>query len=239
MSKEEKSNILDQHKSLYDGYVTKYNQESNQSPLYVQDFANDKNGITLNNKGEVKPYTNFKINESHTGLDMIGGDPHDQSEYKYRHLKNGTVDIDSVEDTNEDNVEFMHDVLPSPNEDEFDYETFGKFADEMKNNDDQYEYDIDELEDYSTDGLYSDNDETEDGDFGFESPFCKSCEGTGCEECDESGMKRNQIGLEVDDENYNFSDDLDISNVDEEKQYDVLLRITESLDMFKRFKKYN
>ena len=62
MSKEEKSNILDQHKSLYDGYVTKYNQESNQSPLYVQDFANDKNGITLNNKGEVKPYKNFKIN---------------------------------------------------------------------------------------------------------------------------------------------------------------------------------
>ena len=159
MSKEEKSNILDQHKSLYDGYVTKYNQESNQSPLYVQDFANDKNGITLNNKGEVKPYTNFKINESHTGLDMIGGDPHDQSEYKYRHLKNGTVDIDSVEDTNEDNVEFMHDVLPSPNEDEFDYETFGKFADEMKNNDDQYEYDIDELEDYSAEQMNDDEDE--------------------------------------------------------------------------------
>jgi hypothetical protein len=27
----------------------------------------------------------------------------------------------------------------------------------------------------------------------FESPFCKSCEGTGCEECDGSGMKRNSI----------------------------------------------
>ena len=155
MSKEEKSNILDQHKSLYDGYVTKYNQETNKSPLYVQDFANDKNGITLNNKGEVKPYTNFKINES--PLDRIADGPVD--------LKNGTVDIDSVEDTNEDNVEFMHDVLPSPNEDEFDYETFGKFADEMKNNDDQYEYDIDKLEDYSTDGLYSDDDETEDDEF--------------------------------------------------------------------------
>ena len=42
---------------------------------------------------------------------------------------------------------------------------------------------------------YGDDDETEDGDFGFESPFCKSCEGTGCEECDGSGMKRNHIGL--------------------------------------------
>ena len=33
----------------------------------------------------------------------------------------------------------------------------------------------------------------DDEDFGFESPFCKSCTGTGCKECDESGMKRNSI----------------------------------------------
>jgi len=33
----------------------------------------------------------------------------------------------------------------------------------------------------------------EEEDFGFESPFCKSCEGTGCEECDGSGMKRNSV----------------------------------------------
>ena len=43
MTKEERSNILDQHKTIYDGYVTRYNQESNQYPLYVQDLANDKN----------------------------------------------------------------------------------------------------------------------------------------------------------------------------------------------------
>ena len=30
-------------------------------------------------------------------------------------------------------------------------------------------------------------------DFGFESPFCKSCKGTGCKECDGSGMERNSI----------------------------------------------
>ena len=33
----------------------------------------------------------------------------------------------------------------------------------------------------------------DDDDFGFESPFCKSCKGTGCKECDGSGMERNSI----------------------------------------------
>jgi len=32
-----------------------------------------------------------------------------------------------------------------------------------------------------------------DDDFGFESPFCKSCSGKGCKECDGSGMKRNSV----------------------------------------------
>ena len=38
-----------------------------------------------------------------------------------------------------------------------------------------------------------DSDEFYDDDFGFDSPFCKGCKGTGCEECDGSGMKRNSI----------------------------------------------
>jgi len=33
----------------------------------------------------------------------------------------------------------------------------------------------------------------DDHDFGFESPFCQSCKGNGCEECYGSGMKRNSI----------------------------------------------
>lgn len=210
MSKEEKSNILDQHKSLYDGYVTKYNQESNQSPLYVQDFANDKNGITLNNKGEVKPYTNFKINES--PLDRIGDGPVD--------LKNGTVDIDSVEDTNGDNVEFMHDVLPSPNEDEFDYETFGKFADEMKNNDDQYEYDIDKLEDYSAEQMNGDDDMDDYEDRSMYNPYY-------------GGEEEDELNFDLLNP---FQDDID---VDDEDLPNIVSSITESLDMFKRFKKYN
>lgn len=208
MDKQEKDNILDQHKHIYDGYVTKYNQQSNQTPLYVQDLANDKMGLTVNNKGVVKTYSNMNINETHTGLDMIGGDPQSQSNMKYRHLKNGTVDFDNFSDTNLVDKESMNNDYPSPNENEQEYVSYGNFKDEMSQNLDQYEYDIDELEDYSTDGLYSDDDETED---------------------DET----------EDDEDYNFSDDLDISSVDEENQYDVLSNINESLNMFKKFKNYN
>lgn len=59
ITKEERENILDKHKTLYDGYATK-NTTTNEQPLYVQDFANDKQGITVNSAGEVSKY-NDKI----------------------------------------------------------------------------------------------------------------------------------------------------------------------------------
>ena len=217
MTKDEKNNILDQHKHLYDGYVTKYNQESNQQPLYVQDLANDKMGVTLDNKGNVKNYTNYRVNES--SLDRIGDGPMD--------LKNGTVDDDSILDTNNDNIEFMHDVLPSPNEDEFDYESFGRFSDEMQSNEDQYEYDIDELEDYSSDQMnemYDDDDmEPEFEDDDMESEF------------ENNGEEEEIVGTIPDFDwlSTHQSDD------DNEDLSDVVSSISESLDMFNRFKKYN
>ena len=42
--------------------------------------------------------------------------------------------------------------------------------------------------------------EEDDYDFGFESPSCPSCKGNGCEECDGSGMKRNSVVNNDDDE---------------------------------------
>lgn len=149
MSKDEKNNILDQHKHLYDGYVTKYNQESNQYPLYVQDLANDKNGITLTNKGEVKNYTNYRVNES--PLDKIADGPTD--------LKNGTVDFDSVDYRSNSNHDMMHDIYPSPNEDEEEYMSVGKNSIEDNDNldivididpDNRFEFDIDEVDDFSS-----------------------------------------------------------------------------------------
>jgi hypothetical protein len=63
LSASEKSDILDQHKSLYNGYQTMEPKVSNTQPLYVYDAAGDKEGLVVNNKGEVKKYTNFGINE--------------------------------------------------------------------------------------------------------------------------------------------------------------------------------
>jgi hypothetical protein len=87
MSQAEKNNILDQHKSVYDGFVTQYGQSNNQQPLYVQSYANDKGGLVVSNKGDVKPYTNMGINESFNHLDQIGDSEAD--------LENGTVDLES------------------------------------------------------------------------------------------------------------------------------------------------
>ena len=63
LSPTEKSDILDQHKSVYNGYQTMQPQVSNTQPLYVFDAAGDKDGMVVNNKGEVKKYTNMGINE--------------------------------------------------------------------------------------------------------------------------------------------------------------------------------
>jgi hypothetical protein len=63
LSATEKSDILNQHKSVYNGYQTMQPQVANTQPLTVYDFAGDKEGLVVNNKGEVKKYTNMGINE--------------------------------------------------------------------------------------------------------------------------------------------------------------------------------
>jgi hypothetical protein len=92
---EERNSILDQHKSIYDGYKTSYGANAEQ-PLFVQDLANDKGGITVNNKGEVKKYTHMKINEEidEMELDMIGDGPMD--------LEAGVMDEEMYEEDTEE-----------------------------------------------------------------------------------------------------------------------------------------
>ena len=196
MTNEERNNILDQHKELYNGFATN-NVTSNQQPLYVQDFANDKGGVTVSNKGDVMTYRNMNINEDiYSGsegfepyetfeeeqyvslgekLDMIGDGPYD--------LPNGTIDVDDTES------ETMFLIEPDDDDDE------------------------DFFKDY------------EDGWEGHPFDYMKNA------------------GLMDDDEDEDFElnlDDLmDLGDEENEIEEDVINNINESLDMFKRFRKYN
>lgn len=192
ISKAERENILDQHKTLYDGYVTRYNQESNQYPLYVQDLANDKGGITVSNTGNVTEYKNVGINENM--LDRIGDGPTD--------LKNGTVDLNSSPTKMKNNTELYHDVYPSPNEDEEEYISLGRIFDE------------------------EDSDETPIFAFDIE------------DEMDEEPMKYEYDIEELDDFMSGPINDI-YEEVDSEVVDKFKEKLNESLDMFKRFKKYN
>jgi hypothetical protein len=64
ISEDEKNDILKLHNSVYNGYRTMQPEVKKEQPLYVYDPAQDKVGAVMNNKGVVKPYTNFGINES-------------------------------------------------------------------------------------------------------------------------------------------------------------------------------
>jgi len=193
MKKEEKENILDQHKSIYDGYVTKYGQNVNNQPLYVQDFANDKNGITVSNKGNVTNYKNVGINEAM--LDQIGDGPFD--------LKNGTVDFDYISD-NGDEVNFLHDILPSPNEDE------EEIIVSLGNDESDEDYSPEDYGIFSS--MLTNDEETTPNDNFDEVEFSSFDE-------------------------LPYNEFFDSENIDDIESLEN--SINESLDMFKRFKKYN
>jgi hypothetical protein len=195
MTNEEKTNILDQHKTIYDGYVTEYAQGENKQPLYVQDFANDKGGITVNNKGEVKPYGNVGINESIDGrLDMIGDGDDD--------LRNGTVDFSSIDNDNDDS-----------------YISLGTMSDDF------------ELED-----VYSDW-EDEDEESGLDEKHFD----IELDEVDDTilDLKPEWSDDSEEEEIVNDIYDDNFDEVDEEDKDEFLGKLNESLDMFRRFKKYN
>jgi len=70
MSDEERQNIISQHKSFYNGYAVG-NVPSNMTPLTVYDSAQDKGGVTVNNRGEVSQYANHQINEVKVEKDLV------------------------------------------------------------------------------------------------------------------------------------------------------------------------
>ena len=179
MTNEERSNILDQHKEVYDGYVTQYAQ-SNEQPLYTQDFANDKEGLTVNNKGVVTAYKNMHINEMKHDGKSTGLFSDEEEEYNEGYISAGT------EYAPEESFEEVEEQL----------DMIGDGEDDLTN-----------------------------GTVDFDDEF---------EMFEEEGY---------DDFELNLDDMMDLGDeeneIEEEEKEDILNKINESLDMFKRFKKYN
>lgn len=210
MTNEERNNILDQHKTIYDGYVTEYAQGENKQPLYVQDFANDKGGITVNNKGEVKPYGNVGINESIDGrLDMIGDGDDD--------LRNGTVDFSSIDNREDDS-----------------YISLGSMSDDFELEDVYSDWEDEDGSRYERQKRFFD-DEDEESKWGEESFDIE------LDEVDDTilDLKPEWSDDSEEEEIVNdiYNDNFD--EVDEEDKDEFLGKLNESLDMFRRFKKYN
>ena len=68
LTQEEKNTIKDKHRKPYDGYVTRGFDTSKEQMLNVEDLAQDKGGITVNNQGDVTEYKNTNINKSYNYL---------------------------------------------------------------------------------------------------------------------------------------------------------------------------
>jgi hypothetical protein len=84
LSNSEKSDILNKHKEIYNGYRKVWEPVANEQPLYTQDFANDKEGLVVTNKGNVKAYTNYGINEQTETNEIDVKDLMKGKKYKYQ-----------------------------------------------------------------------------------------------------------------------------------------------------------
>jgi hypothetical protein len=208
MTNEEKDNILDQHKTIYDGYVTSYAQQPKEQPLYTQDFANDKQGITVSNKGVVTGYKNMNINEMRydgksTGL-FSEEEPKEQG-----HISGGSIYEPEESFESEMDEEY--------------YVSLGEQMDMIGDGDDDLEHGVFGHEDDSDMVLISPEVDFDD-DFGFATH-------DGSFDGDDSESDGDDLVFDADSAIFD--------DVDEDEVEGLFDDLRESLDMFKRFTKYN
>ena len=205
MTNEEKDNILDQHKTIYDGYVTSYAQQPKEQPLYTQDFANDKEGITVSNKGVVTAYKNMGINEMRFDNKSTGLFADEENAFK--EPMEGYVSPGSQFEPEES--------FESEDKDDEYYVSLGEQLDMIGDGEDDLEH-----------GTFEDD----DSDMVLVSP----------EAYDDEDYYRSPSDDELDDDDFVFDDDSEIFNdVDDDEVEGLFDDLRESLDMFKRFTKYN
>jgi hypothetical protein len=236
VTNEERENILDKHKTTYDGYVTEYGNGNNMTPLYVVDMAKDKEGVTVNSRGEVSGYKNFGINESinemrfdnkSTGLFSAEEDDYSnpkaeksaKSDIKKHFSKPAKRPFHYEEDPSEDWPK--HDV---------DYDT--EFDFELQ--EDRFGAPLDMIADRDSDvkhGTVDFDGDIENFDLGDIIPF----------DDDEYGDDNVEFSLDLTHDNEESNDD-EFSfelGIDDEDAEPIMEQVNKSLDMFKRFKKYN
>lgn len=116
ITQQEKNNILDQHKKIYDGYRIVQQTNTQPQPLYVQDFANDKEGFVVNNRGDVKKYTNMGINESQEEFETMEMEM-EEDDCVECGMKETYEDMDMS-----DGYAYRDDMIINPEADEIDFE---------------------------------------------------------------------------------------------------------------------
>lgn len=206
MTNEERNNILDQHKEIYDGFVTSYAQQPKEQPLYTQDFANDKQGINVNNRGEVSAYSNLRINEMHADGKSTG--LFSDEEPKEGYISPGSQFEPEETFESEDRFEVVTDF-----EDDDDNFMVSVGAHKDMIGDGNHDLDHGTFEDDDSDMVLVSPEAYDDQDY-YES-------------------EDDRLEFDVDDVM------LDDEEIDDEEVEGLFDDLRESLDMFKRFTKYN
>ena len=205
MTNEERENILDQHKEIYDGYVTSYAQQPKEQPLYTQNYANDKQGLTVNNKGEVTAYKNMNINEMRFDNKSTGLFADEENGFK-EPMEQGHISPGAQYDTEE--------TFESEMEESY-YVSLGEQLDMIGDGDDDLEH-----------GTFEDD----DSDMVLVSPEVDFDDEDDYSDDEDNDELVFNLGDRI------FGDEDDIDDEEVEGLFDDL---RESLDMFKRFTKYN
>jgi len=238
VTNEERENILDKHKTIYDGYVTEYGN-NNMTPLYVVDMAKDKEGVTVNNKGEVSGYKNVGINESinemrfdNKSTGLFSDEENDYSSSKAE--KSAKSDI-KKHLSKPAKRPFHYEEDPSEDwpKHEVEYDT-------------DFNFELDEQEVGPPLDMIADREsDVKHGTVDFEGDILNFDLGDIIPFDDDEYGDDESIEFSIDlthDEDESNDDEftLELGNdFDEEESEPIMEQVNKSLDMFKRFKKYN
>jgi hypothetical protein len=143
ISDEEKNSILQNHSAFYNGYATG-NVPSNLQPLRVDNSIKDSGGVTVDNQGNVKTYTNHNVNEAEVKKDEDLG-PEDRGEFDGRKSRVVGVDSDIEKQRKETNEMEADDMDISHEDSAYDFESDGPEQFDSSYSDDSYGDDIDAI----------------------------------------------------------------------------------------------